>query len=52
MTKQYSFPNNVNPLCRNCQELHEDFEEDNIKCWCDLPNTKDCSVSKTYEKRS
>lgn len=48
--EKFSFPYSINPLCRDCKYLHEDYEEDNIKTWCDLPEDKDCSVLKTYTK--
>jgi hypothetical protein len=47
--EKFSFPYNTNPLCKDCQHLHVDREEDNIKKWCDLPEDKDCSVLKTYK---
>lgn len=43
---KYSFPYSTNPLCKDCDFLHIDYEEDNIKKWCD---NKDCLVLNTYQ---
>ena len=42
---KYSFPYNINPVCSQCEDLHIDYEDDNIKRWCD---NKDCKVLNTY----
>lgn len=45
---KYSFPYNVNPDCLECENLNIDYEEDNIKKWCDADK---CHLLKTYIKR-